>query len=154
MDVAFQIAAKGMKNSCHGGEESLLFAEGDDRLRAGGKDSVQEFPLLKKQCSKLRRNRKSGMKIGAIREKMIDVCHPLVALNFSANRAKAAFARARNPTYFPRVIGAGKGGEAKAIGFPATHDLPNVVGHVPGDQCFVDSKEGTPVFLEYLFKRE
>lgn len=57
-------------------------------------------------------------------------------------------------TYFPRVIEAGKGGEAKAIGLPATHDLPNVVGHVPGDQCFVDSKEGIPVFLEYLFKRE
>ena len=78
----------------------------------------------------------------------VHVCYPLVNLNFGTDRTKAAFARMRNLAYFTRMDGANKCGKTEAIRFSAIHNLPNVVSHIPSNQCLVLSKERIPVFLE------
>jgi hypothetical protein len=88
------------------------------------------------------------MEIRTVREKPVHVCNPLIDLNFGTDRTKAAFAGMRNMTYFRRMDGTGKCGETKTIRFSAIHNLPNVVSHIPSNQCLVDSKERIPVFLE------
>ncbi len=88
------------------------------------------------------------MKIRTVWEKPVHVCNPLVDLNFCTDRAKAAFAGMRNMAYFIPMNGTGKCGETEAIRFSAIHNLPDVVSHIPSNQCLVDSKERVPVFLE------
>jgi len=88
------------------------------------------------------------MKIRTVREKPVHVCHPLIDLNFGTDRTKAAFAGMRNLAYFMPMNGTSKCGEAEAIRLPAIHNLPNIVSHIPSDQCLVLSKERIPVFLE------
>jgi len=44
--------------------------------------------------------------------------------------------------------GTSKCGETETIGFSAIHNLPNVVSHMPSNQCLVVSKERIPVLLK------
>ena len=85
MDVSLQITTKGMKNGCDGGKKSLLFAKGDKRFSAGGKNGIEPLFFLKKECSELRRNSECDMEIRAVWEKLIHISDPLVDLNFGTD---------------------------------------------------------------------
>ena len=154
MDMTLKITAKSMKDRRYRWEKSLLFAEGYESLSTGGKNGIKQFPFLKKQCPKLRWNRKRDMEVRAVWKKLVHVRHPLIDLNFGADRAKTAFTRVRNVAYFSRMDGASKRGEAETIRLTAVHDLPNVVDHIPSHYRLMNGKEGVPVFLEDMLKGE
>jgi hypothetical protein len=92
------------------------------------------------------------MEIRTVWEKPVHVCNPLIDLNFGTDRTKAAFAGMRDMAYFRRMDGTGKCGETKTIRFTAIHNLPDVVSHIPGNQCRVISQERIPIFLENELK--
>ena len=50
-----------------------------------------------------------------------------------------------------RVVWACKGSETKIIRFSTIHDFPDIVSHVPSNECLMSDEEKRPVFLEDLF---
>jgi hypothetical protein len=88
------------------------------------------------------------MKIRTVRKKPVHVCDPLINLNLGTDRTKAAFAGMRDMAYFRRMDGTSKCGETETIRFSAIHNLPDVVNHIPGNQCLMASKERIPVLLK------
>ncbi len=154
VNVAFQIAAECMENGGYRRQESQFCAEGEERLRAGGEDGIQQRPFLKEQLTELGRYGEGDVKIGAVWEKFVHLCDPSVNLDLGADRAEAAFAGSGNVADLVRVIWAGERGESETLRISAVYDLPDIEGHVPLDLTAIEGKEVIPVFLEDLFECE
>jgi len=91
------------------------------------------------------------MEIGAVWKRVINLSDPFIALSFSTDRAKATFTGTGNNPYLTRMIGTCKGSKTEAIRFSAIHDFPDIVSHVPGNECFMLSNKALSVFLKDLF---
>ena len=87
------------------------------------------------------------MEIGTVWKKSVHICHPLVDLNFGADRAETAFTCAWYVADFRRMGRAGESRVTQTIRFSTVHDFPDIICRIPRDQLVINVKKGTPVLL-------